>query len=195
MNRAGSTVMTWVSVIFLLSTPNFTSAQDARGSAGLPSYIKSPADRTSLCGDRTDDRRAESDGERHSGHGFAEGFGDRHQREGGHEGERLLLRVPEVPGGDLVRGDEGVQERVSDETPVQGHGVGRVHHVRGRPGHRNGPGLLEPVPESWTVDVSCDQIMVKTGEKSEPAAWDNPDSSYTNSYDLRMLNLGTASPR
>src|SRR3989304_4179912 len=50
MNRAGSTVMTWVSVIFLLSTPNFTSAQDARGSAGLPSYIKSPADRPPSAG-------------------------------------------------------------------------------------------------------------------------------------------------
>ena len=50
MNRAGSTVMTWVSVIFLLSTPNFASAQDARGSAGLPSYIKSPADRPPSAG-------------------------------------------------------------------------------------------------------------------------------------------------
>lgn len=41
-----------------------------------------------------------------------------------------------------------------------------------------------------TVDLSCDQIMVKTTEQSDPVLWNNPESSYTNSYDLRRFQLG-----
>lgn len=41
-----------------------------------------------------------------------------------------------------------------------------------------------------TVDLSCDRIMVKTTENAEPVAWYNPDSTYANSYDLRTFPLG-----
>jgi hypothetical protein len=41
-----------------------------------------------------------------------------------------------------------------------------------------------------TVDLSCDRIMVKATENAEFVAWDNPDSSYANSYDLRTFPLG-----
>jgi hypothetical protein len=37
--------------------------------------------------------------------------------------------------------------------------------------------------------------MVKPSEKDEPVAWDNPDSTYTNSYDLRKLDIGPVLPR
>jgi hypothetical protein len=57
-------------------------------------------------------------------------------------------------------------------------------------------------PDCWsqlrnlqTVDLSCDRIMVKPSEKDDPVAWDNPDSSYTNSYDLRRLDIGPVLPR
>jgi len=52
-------------------------------------------------------------------------------------------------------------------------------------------------PDCWseyryleTVDLSCDQLMVKTAEQGESVTWDNPDSSYSNSYDLRTFDLG-----
>jgi hypothetical protein len=37
--------------------------------------------------------------------------------------------------------------------------------------------------------------MVKHFEKDETVAWDNPDSSYANSYDLRTLDIGPVLPR
>jgi hypothetical protein len=57
-------------------------------------------------------------------------------------------------------------------------------------------------PECWnqlrnlkTVDLSCDRIMVRLTEKGDPVAWDNPDSGYANSYDLRTLDIGPVLPR
>lgn len=57
-------------------------------------------------------------------------------------------------------------------------------------------------PDCWrqlsslkTVDLSCDRIMVKPSEKAESVAWENPDSSYANSYDLRTLDIGPVLPR
>lgn len=57
-------------------------------------------------------------------------------------------------------------------------------------------------PDCWlqfrnlaAVNLSCDRIMVKSSEHGEPAAWENPASSYANSYDLRTLDIGPVLPR
>lgn len=41
-----------------------------------------------------------------------------------------------------------------------------------------------------TAGVGCARIMVKRSAKDAPVAWDNPASTYANSYDMRTLDLG-----
>src|SRR4030065_183638 len=45
MNRAGVTVTTLITALFLLSASFPAAAEETRGPTGLPSYVKSPSDR------------------------------------------------------------------------------------------------------------------------------------------------------
>jgi len=195
MNRAGSTVMTWVSVIFLLSTPNFTSAQDARGSAGLPSYIKSPADRPPSAGIEptivAPNLTANAILATVSPNDSVIVINGKVDM----KGRDYFFAYPKFRGGTLYEAMKACKKEYRmrpQYKATESEGYTMFVVVRDT---ATDPDCWNQFRNLGTVDVSCDQIMVKTGEKSEPAAWDNPDSSYTNSYDLRMLNLGTASPR
>lgn len=196
MNGAGVTVTSMITTIFLfLSMPFSAPAQEKRGSAGLPAYIRSPADRPPPVGiELTVVSREETT-------------------------EAVLATVPKKDSVIVIHGkvDMGGREYFS-AYPIfrAGSLYGAMKACKKeyamRPQfkatEREGYTMFvivrdtETDADCWdqfrnleTVDLSCDQIMVKTAEQGDPVLWNNPDSSYANSYDLRRFRLDPVTPK
>jgi hypothetical protein len=170
--------------------PFSSLAEDTRGPAGLPSYIKSPSDRPPPAGIEPEivARNLTVD--------------------------EILSKIPEedsviVIGGKVDMGGKGYFSVYPKFRGGSLYGAMRAckKEYMMRPqfqaAEEEGYTMFVVIkdtatdPDCWnqfrnldTVDLSCDRIMVKIIEPAEPVAWDNPDSSYTNSYDLRTFPLG-----
>jgi hypothetical protein len=196
MNGAGVTVMSMITAIFLfLSVPFSAPAQEKRGAAGLPSYIKSPTDRpphgniepTVVPRGKTTDAFLKTIPQKDSViviHGKLNMGGDTY-----------FSAYPIFRAGSLY----GAMKSCKKEYVVKPQ-----YKTTQREGYTMFVIIKDTATEAdcWdqfrnleTVDLSCDQIMVKTAEQSDPVFWNNPASSYTNSYDLRRFQLGPITPK
>lgn len=170
-------------------------AEDVRGSSGLPPYARSPSDRPPPVGVEprivpfhlsTDDFLATVPP--NDSVIIINGKVDL-------RGEGYFFAYPKFRGGSAFDGMEACRKE---------------YHIRPQYKGREGQGYTMFVvlketatnADCWSqlrnlekVELSCDRIMVKASAKDEPVAWDNPDSSYANSYDLRTLNVGPVLPR
>lgn len=198
MNRAGVTATTMITTIFLLfSFPFGASSQEEefRGAAGLPTYIKSPSDRPPPVGIEPS------------------------IIEKGQTTETFLSRIPAKDSVIVISGkvDMGGRAYFSAYPIFRAgslYGVMKackkeyVMKPQYKATEKEGYTMFVIVrdtatePDCWdqfrnlgTVDLSCDQIMVKNSERSDPVAWNNPDSSYVNSYDLRRFKLDPVTPK
>lgn len=187
-------IASWLAVFLTIhALPSL--AEEVRGPAGLPTYLKSPSDRPPPVGiepELVDPRLSTGD---------------------------FLATVPADDSVVIVNGKVDLKGRdyfsaypkFRGGTLFDGMKACRKEY-RMRPQYkaREGEGYTMFVviketaksPDCWrqlqnlkTVDMSCDRIIVKPSEKDEPVAWNNPDSSYTNSYDLRTLDIGPLLPR
>jgi hypothetical protein len=195
MNRAGVTATTLITALLLLSAAFPAAAEETRGPAGLPSYIKSPSDRPPPAGiepvivapDRTSKDLLASIS-RNDSVLVVSGKVNL-------EGRDYFYAYPKFRGGSLYGAMQACKKEYLmrpqyKATESEGYTMLVVLKDTGSN------------PECWAqfrnlgrVDLSCDRIQVKITEKDEPVAWDNPASSYANSYDLRSLNLGPVAPR
>jgi len=178
-----------MAMIFLF-VPCSSAAEDARGPAGLPPYVKSPSDRPPPAGIEpeiiprnlsTDDilaRISKKDSVIVIGGKVNMG------------GEKYFSAYPEFRGGSLY----GAMRACKKEYMMRPQ-----FKTEESEGYRMFVVIkdTESDPDCWnqfrnldTVDLSCDRIIVKTSENTEPIGWENPDSSYANSYDLRRFPLG-----
>ena len=196
MNGAGVTVTSIITAIFLLhSMPFSASAQEKRGAAGLPSYIKSPSDRpppgsiepTVVSREQTTDAFLETIPKKDSViviHGKL--------NMGGRD---YFSAYPIFRAGSLY----GAMKACKKEYVMRPQ-----YKATQREGYTMFVIIKDTATEAdcWdqfrdleTVDLSCDQIMVETAEQSDPVAWYNPDSAYANSYDLRRFQLDPVTPK
>lgn len=181
--------------MLFLSTPFSSEAGDGRGSAGLPPYIKSPSDRPPPSGIEPEivPRNLTVDG--------------------------ILARIPKedsviVIGGKVNMGGKNyfsVYPKFRGGSLYEAMRACKKEYMmkpQFRAAESEGYVMIAVIkdtatdPDCWNqfrnldaVDLSCDRIMVKTTENAEPVAWDNPDSSYANSYDLRTFPLGPVIPK
>jgi hypothetical protein len=170
--------------------PFSSFAGDVRGSAGLPPYVKSPSDRPPPAGIEPEivPQNLTADG--------------------------ILAKIPQKDSVIVIGGkvDMGEKDYFSVYPKFRGGSLygamwacKKEYMMRPQFQAAESEGYTMFViikdtatdPDCWnqfrnlaTVDLSCDRIMVKTTENAEPVAWDNPDSSYANSYDLRTFPLG-----
>ena len=195
MNRAGVTATTLVTVLFLLAAFFPAAAQDTREPSGLPSYIKTPLDRPPPAGiepvivgaDRTsNDLLAQIS--RNDSVLVISGKVNLGGRDYFHAYPKF--RAGSLYGAMKACRKEYLMMPQYKATESEGYTMLVVLKDTG-----TNPDCWAQFRSLSGVDVSCDQIMVKITEKDEPVAWDNPDSSYSNSYDLRSLNLGPVAPR
>lgn len=195
MKGSGFAIRGWIAVMLLLSVPISASSQEGRGVTGLPPYIKSPADRPPFEGiepatvgpNRTTEAILATISPRDSViviNGKV------------NMGGRDYFSVyPIFRGGSLY----GAMTACEKEFMMRPQYKAK---------EREGYTMLVVVkdtatdPDCWkqfrnldTVDLSCDQLMVKTAEWEEPVAWENPYSTYANSYDLRTFGLGPINPK
>jgi hypothetical protein len=195
MNRAGVTGTILITALFLLFASFAAAAEEMRGPAGLPSYIKSPTDRPPPAGiepvivapDRTSNDLLASISRNDSVLVISGKV-----NLGGRD---YFYAYPKFRAGSLYGAMKACRKEYLmrpqyKATESEGYTMLVVLKDTGTS------------PDCWAqfrnlsgVDLSCDQIQVKITEKDEPVAWDNPDSSYSNSYDLRSLNLGPVAPR
>ena len=195
MKRAGITVALMITAVWFFPAPLPGHAQEDRGPAGLPAYIKSPSDKPPPADIKTvivaKDRTT----------------------------NELLATIPPKDSVIVIRGkvDMGGRNYFS-AYPVfrAGSLYGSMRSCRKdflmkpqyQASEQDGYAMIVVVrdtatnPVCWsefrnlkTVDLSCDQIMVNTAEEGESVSWDNPDSSYASSYDLRRFDLGPVVPR
>ena len=195
MRHAGITITMMITAICIFSAPLSAYAQDGRGPAGLPAYLKSPTDRPPPTGiEPTIVPSKETT-------------------------EELLATIPPKDSVIVIRG----KVHMGGRNYFSVYPIFRAGTLFGamktcekdflmkpqyQAAEQEGYTLVVVVkdtatnPDCWseyrnlqTVDLSCDQLMVKISEQGDPVTWANPDSSYTNSYDLRTFDLGTITPR
>lgn len=189
------TTVAVIAAAILCSAPFPLRSQDVRGDAGIPFYAKSPSDRPpapsfepAIIGpDRTPDD--------------------------------ILAAIPEKDSVIVIRGKVNMGERDyfmaypvfragSLDEEMQACGKEYVMRPQYKAAAQEGFTMFVIVkdtgadPNCWrqfrhmeTLRLSCDRIMVKTSSGGEATAWDNPDSSYDNSFDLRTLALGPVNPK
>ena len=189
MSRFRIRVATTFAAVFLISMPFPVQSQDVRGDAGIPLYVKSPSDRPpppDFAPDIIGPNRTADD---------------------------ILASIPEKDSVIVIRGtvNMGGREYFSAYPVLQAGPMDeamracRKEYVM-RPQYKatdlEGYTMFVIVkdtgsdPDCWrqfrnleTIGLSCDRIMVKTTKEGEAVAWDNPDSSYANSYGLRTFAL------
>ncbi len=193
MNGRGLAAVIAAIVVALASHP--AVAQENRGPAGLPAYVKAPSDRPPpyrvepkvLAPGRTTDE--------------------------------ILATVPDADSVIVVSGkvDLGGRDYYSAYPQFRGGSLfdglkacGKEYWMRPqyRSSEQQGYSFFVVVkdtaknPECWAqfrnlsvADVGCDRVMVKRSAKAAPVAWDNPASTYENSYDMRPLRLGPVVPK
>jgi hypothetical protein len=189
------TVAAVVAAAILCYAPLTGQSQDVRGDAGIPFYAKSPSDRPpppsfepAIIGP---DRTAED----------------------------ILAAIPEKDSVIVIRGKVNMRgrdyflaypvfQRGSLDEEMQACGKEYVMRPQYKAAAQEGFTMFVIVkdtgadPNCWrqfrnmeNLRLSCDRIMVKTSNEEEAVAWDNPDSSYDNSYDLRTFALGPVNPK
>jgi hypothetical protein len=184
------TVTTLIVAMAFHFVPLSSFAEDARGPAGLPPYVKSPSDRPPPAGIEPEivPQNLTADG--------------------------ILAKIPKEDSVIIIGGkvNMGGKEYYSVYPKFRGgslYGALRackkkyMMRPQFKAAESEGYNMFVIVkdtatdPDCWnqfryleTVDLSCDRLMVKTTENAEPAAWDNPDSTYANSYDLRTFPIG-----
>ena len=196
MNGAGVTVTSMITAIFLLlSMPFSAPAQEKRGAAGLPSYIKSPTDRpppgsiepTVVSREQTTDAFLETIPKKDS---VIVIHGKLNMGGGNYFSAYPVFRAGSLYGAMKACKKEYVMRPQYKSTQREGYTMFVI--------------IKDTATEAdcWdqfrnleTVDLSCDQIMVKTAAQGDPVAWNNPDSSYANSYDLRRFQLDPVTPK
>lgn len=189
MSRFRIRVATTFAAVFLISMPFPVQSQDVRGDAGIPLYVKSPSDRPpppDFAPDIIGPNRTADD---------------------------ILASIPEKDSVIVIRGtvNMGGREYFSAYPVLQAGPLDeamkacRKEYVM-KPQYKatdlEGYTMFVIVkdtgsdPDCWrqfrnleTIGLSCDRIMVKTTKEGEAVAWDNPDSSYANSYGLRTFAL------
>lgn len=195
MKRAGVTITMMIIAICIVSAPISAHAQDGRGSSGLPAYLKSPSDRPPPTGiEPTIVAMKQTTDE-------------------------ILATIPPKDSVVVIRGKVNMGGR----NYFSVYPIFRAGSLYGamkacekdflmkpqyQAAEREGYTMIVVVkdtatkPDCWseyrnleTVYLSCDRLMVKTAEQGESVVWDNPDSSYANSYDLRTFDLGPVTPR
>lgn len=195
MKQAGITITTMITAICIFSAPFSAYAQDGRGPAGLPAYLKSPSDRPPPTGIEPKIVTSKE------------------------TTDELLATIPAKDSVIVIRGKVNMGGRnYFSVYPIfrAGSLYGAMKTCekdflmkpQNQAAEQEGYTLVVVVkdtatnPDCWseyrnlkTVDLSCDQLMVKTTERSEPVTWVNPDSSYANSFDLRTFDLGPINPR
>ena len=189
------TIAAVVAAAILCSAPIRVRSQDIRGDAGIPFYVKSPSDRPPppsfepviIGPDRTPDD--------------------------------ILAAVRGNDSVIVIRGNVNMGERDyflaypvfragSLDEEMQACGKEYVMRPQYKAAAQEGFTMFVIVkdtgadPNCWrqfrqmeTLRLSCDRIMVKTSKEEEAVAWDNPDSSYDNSFDLRTYALGPVDPK
>ena len=195
MNGSGFAIRVLITAIFLFSVPFSASSQDARGPSGVPTYIKTPSDRPPFEGIEpatvAPNRTTES----------------------------ILATIPPKDSLIVISGkvNMGGADYFSAYPKFRaGSLYGAMKACKKeylmRPQYKatenEGYTLFVVIkdtaadPDCWyqfrnlgTVDLSCDQVMVKTAEKSETVAWTNPTAVYVNNYDLRTFDLGPVIPK
>ena len=196
MNGAGVKVSSMIAAIFLLLSIGASAQEEqVRGAAGLPTYIKAPSDRPPPVG--IEPRLIEK----------------------GMTTNAFLSTIPIKDSVIVINGklDLGGREYVFAYPVFRAgslYGVMKackkeyLMKPQYKATEKEGYSMFVVVrdtatePDCWdqfrtlgAVDLSCDQIMVKTSDRSDPVAWINPDSSYANSYDLRRFTLDPVTPK
>ena len=184
-----------VTSIFLIVHALTASAEDVRGPSGLPTYLRSPSDRPPPVGVApeivpphlsTDDFLATVPP--NDSVIIINGKVDL-------RGKDYFSAYPQIRGGSLFDGMKACRKEYRMRPQYKAReGEGYTMFVIVKETATN-PDCWNQLRNLNTVNLSCDRIMVKPSEKDEAVAWDNPDSSYTNSYDLRTLNVGPVLPR
>jgi hypothetical protein len=188
-------IASFMTVVFLSVHAFPASAEDVRGPSGLPTYLRSPSDRPPPVG-------------------VEPGIVPPHLSTDGFlatvppndsviiingkvdlRGKSYFSAYPKFRGGSLFDGMKAcrMEYRMRPQYKAR-EGEGYTMFVVVKETATN-PDCWSQLRNLKTVELSCDRIMVKPSEKDEPVAWDNPDSSYTNSYDLRTLDIGPVLPR
>lgn len=194
MARARIPITMWFTVFFLLSVPFPAPAQDARGPAGLPAYIRSPQDRPPPAGidpvivapNLTTNGVLATISPKDSVIVIS-GKVDM-------GGRAYFSAYPKFRGGALFGAmkdcrREYLMKPQYRATEAEGYAMFVVVKDTA-----SDPVCWSQFRNLDTVDLSCDQILVKTRETDTPVAWNNPASSYANSYDLRSFRLDAVIP-
>jgi len=195
MKRAGVTITMMITAIWFFSAPISAHAQDGRGSSGLPAYLKSPSDRPPPTGiepiivaskQTTDELLATIPpkdsvvvirGKVNMG------------------GRNYFSVYPIFRAGSLYGAMKACEKDFlmkPQQKDAEQEGYTMIVVVKDT---ATNPGCWSEYRNLETVYLSCDRLMVKTAEQGESVAWDNPDSSYANSFDLRTFDLGPVIPR
>jgi len=189
MSRFRIKVATTFAAVFLISVPFPAQSQDIRGDAGIPPYVRSPSDRPpppEFEPDIIGPNRTADD---------------------------ILASIPEKDSVIVIRGrvNMGGREYFSAYPVLQSGSLDetmkacRKEYVM-KPQYKStdleGYTMFVIVkdtgsdPDCWrefrdleTIGLSCDRIMVRATKEGDAVAWDNPDSSYANSYGLRTFAL------
>lgn len=196
MRGAGVTVASMIAVLFLLfSLPFHASGEEVRGAAGLPTYIKSPEDRpppvgiepTVLPKGQTTDGFLASIAGKDSVIVIS-GNLDLGGRE--YFSAYPIFRAGSLYGVMTACKKEYVMRAQYKDTEAEGYTMFMI--VKNTATEAD---CWDQFRNLGTVDLSCDQIMVKTKEQGDPDAWYNPESSYANSFDLRRFILDPVTPK
>lgn len=193
MNVRGLAVVIAAIVVALVSFP--AAAQENRGPAGLPAYIKAPSDRPPpyriepkvLAPGRTTDEILATVPSADSVI-VVSGRVDLGGRD-------YYSAYPQFRGGSLFDGLKACQKE---------YWMRPQYRSREREGYTffvvvkntaTNAGCWAQFRNLTAAAVGCDRVLVKRSAKGAPVAWDNPASRYENSYDMRTLELGPVMPK
>ncbi len=188
-------IIAWFAVFSLFAVPFPASAEEGRGPAGLPKYIRSPQDRPPLAG-----IEPEIVASNLTTDGFLATISPKDSviviggkvNMGGRE---YYSAYPLFRGGSLY----GAMKACRTEYRMKPQ-----YRSREKEGYAMFVIVKDTAsdPDCWNqfrnldvVDLSCDKIMVRTKETDDPVAWNNPASSYTNSYDLRSFRVDSVTAK
>jgi len=195
MNRFRVTFATMLAAVLLISVPYPGQSQEVRGDAGIPPYVRSPSDRPSppefepfiIGPNQTADDILASIPEKDS---VIVIRGTVKMGENEYFSAYPVFRAGSLDEAMKACKKEYVMRPQYKTTDREGYTMFVIVKDTGAD-----PYCWEQFRKLETFGLSCDRIMVKTAEEKEAVAWDNPDSSYENSYDLRMFSPGPVTPK
>lgn len=184
-----------MTAVFLSVLALPASAEEVRGSSGLPPYARSPEDRPPPVGVEPEIVPPRLSMDAFLATVPADDSVIIINGKVDLKGKNYFSAYPKFRGGTVFDGMKACRKEYRMKPQYKAReGEGYTMFVVIKETAKN-PDCWSQLRNLKTVDLSCDRIMVKTSEKDEPVAWENPDSSYTNSYDLRTLDIGPVLPR